>query len=236
MPSWRINSSAQLLWQALSKPCTQTQLVAYMLEGALGTPCEQVSADVDAFLGSLLPQGFIGQVLQPGASDFNFPQGMPVSERSDSLIDPDDSSSELAGEGLQRFYRGRSMLGTFHPGDQLTITPVTLASLRPGDVVIFRSMVHSQNQHEVVHRVVSVTPQGLITQGDNNHRIDRLPLTQEQLLGRVTQSIRDGRVYPVRGGLWGLVHIRSLLAVRFVRHLGGAFLRATVGWLYRWLT
>jgi hypothetical protein len=230
-----INPSAQLLWQALSQPRTQTQLVAHILEGALGAPCEQVIDDVKAFLESLLAQGFIGQVLQPGASDFDHPQGLLVAERSESLVDPDDSFSELAGEGLQRFYRGHSMLGTFCAGDQLTITPMTLASLRSGDVVIFRSIAHSQIQREVAHRVVSVTPQGLLTQGDNNPYIDRLPLTQEQLLGRVTQYIRNGRVYPVRGGFWGLVHIRSLHAIYFIRHLGGSILRLTVGWLYRWL-
>jgi hypothetical protein len=37
------------------------------------------------------------------------------------------------------------------------------------------------------------------------------------------------------GGFWGLGHIRTLHAVRLIRHLGGAFLRLTVGWLYRWL-
>jgi hypothetical protein len=230
-----INPAGQLLWQALSQPRTQTQLVAHILEGALGAPCEQVSADVDAFLGSLLPQGFIGQLLPSGASAFDFPQAMPVAERSDPLNDPDDSSPELAGEGLQRFYRGHSMLGTFRAGDQLTLSPLSLASIRPGDVVIFRGIAHSQNQREVAHRVVLVTPQGLLTQGDNNPYIDRLPITQEQLLGRVSEYIRDGRLYPVRGGFWGLVHLRTLHAMRFMRHLGGVFLRLTVGWLYRWL-
>ena len=230
-----INSSAKLLWQTLSQPRTQTQLIALILESDLGAPCEQVSADMGVFLRSLLPQGFIGVVLQQGACDLNFAQGLPAFEQNDSLIDPDDTTSELAGAGLQRFYRGRSMLGIFRAGDQLTITPVSFTSIQAGDLVIFRSAEHSQTQHEVVHRVVANTPRGMITQGDNNPHPDRLFLTQDQLLGRVTQYIRDGRVYPVRSGFWGMIHLRSLHAMRFIRHLGSSILRLTVGWLYRWL-
>jgi signal peptidase I len=230
-----INPSALLLWQALSQPRTQTQLAAYILDGALDVPCERVSADVDTFLESLLPQGFIGQVLLSDASDCHFPQALPVVEVSDSSVDPDDPSSELAGEGLQRFYRGHSMQGTFRAGDLLTVTPVSFISLKPGDVVIFSSVGHSQVTREVVHRVIAITPEGLLTQGDNNPYPDRHPLTSERLLGCVTQYNRDGRTHPVRCGFWGLVHIRTLNAKRYIRRLGGSFLRLTVGWLYRWL-
>ncbi len=230
-----INPAGQSLWQALAQPLTQEQLVVYLIENAASTPAEQVSVDVDAFLGSLLTKGFIGKVLQPGMLDFNLPQGSPNLEPDNSPDDPDTPISEITGEGLWRFYRGHSMLGTFRVGDQLIITAASFASIRSWEVVIFRSIVHTQTQREVVHRVVAVTPNGLLTQGDNNPHIDRLPLTEERLLGRVTQCIRDGRVYPVRGGFWGIIHLRSLHAMNFIRHLIGSILRLTVGWLYRWL-
>jgi hypothetical protein len=36
------------------------------------------------------------------------------------------------------FYRGCSMAGTFRPGDHLTVVPVPLADVHPGDVVVYR--------------------------------------------------------------------------------------------------
>ena len=36
-----------------------------------------------------------------------------------------------------RFYHDQSMAGTFRPGDYLTVVPVSLVDVHPGDVVVY---------------------------------------------------------------------------------------------------
>jgi hypothetical protein len=119
-----------------------------------------------------------------------------------------------------RLYRGRSMGGTFRPGDCLTVVTVPLADVRPGDVVVYRGPNHRGEAEELVHRVVAASPGGLVARGDSNLRADATLVTADTLLGRVTHVERDGRTRPVRGGRLGLLRARVLHARRRVwRHV-----------------
>lgn len=98
-------------------------------------------------------------------------------------------------------YRGASMAPTFSPGQLLHVRPKHTA-IKPGDVIIFSDS--SQNSF-TVHRVISQTPRGFLTRGDNNSRPDSRPVTLQRLVGRVEMAELRGRVKPVRGGklrLW----------------------------------
>jgi signal peptidase I len=119
-------------------------------------------------------------------------------------------SSEPTDEERMRFYRGRSMLGTFRPGDYLTMQPVPIREIRPGDVVVFRVLDEGGEPNDLVHRVMAISPEGLVTQGDNNFHPDRLPVTEKNLLGRVTHAERDGKVRRVHAGRRGWLHARWL--------------------------
>jgi signal peptidase I len=123
-----------------------------------------------------------------------------------------------------RFYRGRSMAGTFRPGDRLTVFPVPLAEISPGDVVVFRGLNHEGEESELVHRVVAATPDGLVARGDNNFREDEGRVTSDNLVGRVTLVERDGRARQVRvgrAGRWQARWLRArLVAWRLVKRLG----------------
>jgi signal peptidase I len=112
--------------------------------------------------------------------------------------------AEPAQDGI-RFYRGRSMAGTFRPGDRLTLEPVTVDDIRPGDVVVYASD-QGGDREELVHRIVAVTPDGLVPRGDNNPCPDSMLVTADNLLGRVTHVQRRGRITSVRGGRRGLLH------------------------------
>ena len=59
-----INPVGLLIWQALEQPHTQKEMVAYLLENCEDVPTEQVAADVEAFLQTMQPGGFIGEVLE----------------------------------------------------------------------------------------------------------------------------------------------------------------------------
>ena len=55
------------------------------------------------------------------------------------------------------FYRGRSMAGTFRPGDYLTVVPVSLADVHPGNVVVYHRQDRREDADELVHRIVAAT-------------------------------------------------------------------------------
>jgi signal peptidase I len=132
---------------------------------------------------------------------------------------------------LPRLYLGRSMTGTFRPGDRLAVTPVCLAEIRRGDVVVFRLPNSPEDVDSYVHRVVALTPEGLRTQGDNNDFIDANVVTAGQLLGRVSSFTRDGKAHRVRGGRWGRLHVWLL----HTRHWVRSFLGQIGHWPYSWL-
>ena len=123
------------------------------------------------------------------------------------------------------------MTGTFRPGDRLVIDPVPLASVVAGDVVAFVPPTDEVAQHPWVHRVVAVTPGGLVTRGDNNPCADAPLVTAENLLGRVTRVERQAGGYPVQGGRRGRWRARALRARRALREAIAYIGRGP----YRWL-
>jgi hypothetical protein len=132
------------------------------------------------------------------------------------------------------------MRSIFRPGDRLVLEPVHLAEVRSGDVVAFRSSNGQRGAVEIVHRVVAVRPEGLVTRGDNNRETDQRYVTEETLLGRVNHVERDGVVRDVHGGRRGLLRARLLrmrLAVwRSIKAVGRKpyrWLRAS-GLISRW--
>jgi signal peptidase I len=133
-------------------------------------------------------------------------------------------SMEKLNQTSTRFYRGRSMSGTFHPGDCLIVESTALANIRIGDVIVYRGTNHDGEEDVLVHRIVASTPNGLVTRGDNNPRVDTTLVTAENLLGRVTHVERNGITRPVRGGRLGLLHARlfrfRLSVWKFIKRLG----------------
>jgi signal peptidase I len=123
----------------------------------------------------------------------------------------------MRDELLTRYYRGNSMRGAFHLGDRLLIAPTLLAEIYPGDVIVFRITTPRGEVDEIVHRVVAITSAGLVTQGDNNPWRDALPVTEDNLIGRVTHFERDGKTYRVRGGRIALARVWLARVERRVR-------------------
>ncbi len=138
-----------------------------------------------------------------------------------------------ADDDRRRFYRGQSMAGVFRPGDYLTLEPVPIAEIRPGDVVIYAGRDQAGEPEDVVHRVVARAPGGLVTRGDNNPHADHTLVTAENLLGRVTHVTRGGRTWPVRGGRWGLWQARAFRAGRRVLGLTWRLIVPVGRWPYR---
>ena len=72
------------------------------------------------------------------------------------------------------YYRGGSMLRVFRAGDRLLPVPKPFRSLKRGDVICF---LPPGSRTRVVHRIVGCGENSYRTQGDNNARPDRLPVT-----------------------------------------------------------
>lgn len=123
------------------------------------------------------------------------------------------------------------MLGTFRPGDCLKIEPLSIAHIRPGDVVAFLAPGRKNSLEERVHRVVAITPEGLVTRGDNTPHADTCFVTAGNLLGRVTHVERGGITRPVRGGRLGLLRARALWTRIHLRNLAVRLGRGPYGWL-----
>jgi len=137
----------------------------------------------------------------------------------------------MPDEGLIRFYCGRSMIGTFRIGDCLTVNPVLLNSICKGDVVVFRGLNERGEEKELVHRVMAVYSDHLITRGDNSPSVDTKVVTAENLVGLTTHFERNGRRHRIRGGHLGLLRAGLFHALfplfRLARVVGGP--------AYRWL-
>jgi signal peptidase I len=87
-------------------------------------------------------------------------------------------------------FSGTSMRPTLHEGDCVTYQPTSISQVNIGDIVVYGTPCYSQDG-VVIHRVVNITSQGLVTKGDNNPIADQYagiatsPITQACLIGKV---------------------------------------------------
>lgn len=131
----------------------------------------------------------------------------------------------LEPRARERLYRGNSMRGTFVAGDGLVISVLNVATVRCGDVVVFADRNGTAESRDVVHRVVRVCPEGLITRGDSNHFEDPVPVTAENLVGVVTQVRRGQRLIRVAGGWRGMWRARVQRVRGLTRRILGRLAR-----------
>lgn len=92
------------------------------------------------------------------------------------------------------------MFPTLREWDLLDVRPVGTDSIRIGDVVVFPS---PENGQLIIHRVVSLTPQGIRTRGDYNYAPDDWLLRPEHIIGRVTAAWFGQRRRRIDGGWRG---------------------------------
>ncbi len=199
-----INETGLLIWRMLTHPLTAAETVSRLEKSCSAEadgakkPVGDMAVDVDLFLEALRRNGFIGPVLGAPAEAEMLPPPSPVAA---SKCEPGETNE-------RSIYRGRSMLGTFRPGDALVLEPTPLAAIRPGDVVIFRGSSPAGDPVDVVHRVISLSGAGLVTRGDANRVMDNEPVRAENLRGRVSRLERDGRSLRVAKGPLALLLVQ----------------------------
>ena len=97
------------------------------------------------------------------------------------------------------------MKASFRVGDRLHIKPALINKVKKGDVIIFKGTDHNGEEKELVHRVVSINKDGLVTRGDNNRQNDDILVTQKNFKGVVTHFERNGKKKPVKHGFQGMI-------------------------------
>ena len=135
------------------------------------------------------------------------------------LVDPADAlKCDLASEVLRSFggvrfaATGWSMLPALWPGDLLLIETVPADQVQVGDIALV-GRAGKLCAHRVTSRTGDSGDARWITRGDAMRAAD-LPVTEAELLGRVTSVIRDGKVVAVPVKL----NVIEKLIAKTVRH------------------
>jgi signal peptidase I len=119
-------------------------------------------------------------------------------------------------------YAGPSMNPTLKVPDTLKIIPYHDPSeIEIGDVIIFKSPSKDIN---IVHRVVSISADGIRTRGDNNSKIDQFIIKFENISGKVISARKGKRDRVIWNGQAGQVYCLAIrgyhLIIRLLRKLG----------------
>ena len=110
-------------------------------------------------------------------------------------------------------YEGNSMNPTLREPELMEVSPYQGQPIRRGDVIYF---THQGELPAVVHRVIGITGQGIITRGDYNPVSDDWILSEQQVIGRVTAAWRGSQRRVIRGGWLGLQQDQVLRVLRWL--------------------
>lgn len=98
---------------------------------------------------------------------------------------------------------GSSMMPFIHSGDKVCISPVEKSEIRRGDVLAF---VLGEDNHMLIHRVVKISKDGFLCKGDNQSQSLDGWIGYDDVIGKVTEIRRDGKVVKLGlGGAKGLI-------------------------------
>lgn len=111
-------------------------------------------------------------------------------------------NGNVPGELFFAAYVGPSMNPTLCEPELMEIRPYGSRPLRIGDVTFF---LPPDTDQPVVHRIVHLTPAGIVTLGDNNTRNDPFVLRPEHIKGQVVAAWRGQKRRKIAGGLMGRV-------------------------------
>ena len=121
------------------------------------------------------------------------------------------------------------MYPTLKSGDGLNLKPYRNTSeVRVGDII---SYPYPGRPHDVVHRIIKLGADGVITRGDNNNKIDPYVVAYADIIGKVIGVKRRTRVIPARGGKTGFCIHRIMLFRKYFMQYALAPLRLVSNFL-----
>jgi len=115
------------------------------------------------------------------------------------------------------------MYPTLRAGDGLKLEPYkNVSEIRVGDVI---SYPYPGRPYDVVHRIIKVRADGVITRGDNNNKIDPYVVAYADIIGKVIGAKRKNRLIAIKGGRTGFWIHKIMLFRKYFMQYGLAPLR-----------
>ena len=127
---------------------------------------------------------------------------------------------------------GYSMFPLLSRGDRALVRNVEFQGLRKGDIIIYRT-----NESLCIHRLIRKLKKdnncfALITKGDNIYHFDQLPVSKEQLVGKVIAIRKNNKTINLEEMPWKIINylLASISAIQAylpiaLRVMRRAFLR-----------
>lgn len=79
-----------------------------------------------------------------------------------------------------------SMKPTLIPGDYIFLQKVKYENIEVDDIIVYKS---KKSNIFIIHRVVSITEEGLVMQGDNNLKVDDEVVTKDMVQGKYCKTL-----------------------------------------------
>lgn len=84
--------------------------------------------------------------------------------------------------------------------------------IRVGDIIVYP---HPDKTFDVVHRIIKIMDNGVITRGDNNSKIDPYVINFEDIKGKITAITRGKKSINIAGGRAGYIIHRIMLIRKY---------------------
>jgi hypothetical protein len=127
----------------------------------------------------------------------------------------------IKNDPIPVIYRGPSMNPTLWEPDLLEVVPYQGRPMKRGDVVYFR---RPSDEQMVVHRIMEITPRGVITRGDNNQSEDPYLVEPEAIVGQVMAAQRKKSRRHIAGGWQGIAALQCARKKRWLLAIGARLL------------
>jgi signal peptidase len=121
------------------------------------------------------------------------------------------------GDSIRFKAHGSSMFPLIRDGDLLTIRPLEIWNVKPGDVIFYQTIGEKCITHRVIKIEIQNDQQIIITRGDASPRSEE-PIQREQVLGKVVIIHRGNKQLNLGRNLWWLLsrHLPGFLHLMYL--------------------
>jgi len=85
--------------------------------------------------------------------------------------------------------------------------------VRVGDIIVYP---HPDKAFDIVHRIIKIRDDGVITRGDNNNKIDPYVVKFEDIKGKIVAITRGKKTINIIGGRTGYIIHKVMLIRKYV--------------------
>jgi SynChlorMet cassette protein ScmC len=135
-------------------------------------------------------------------------------------VQPDTIHPFFCDGNIPVVYTGTSMNPILREPELLEVAPYKEQAPAIGDIICFFD--HEQDV-QVIHRIIGVTPGGFRTQGDNTQVMDNFPVPQEDIAGKVIMAWQGNHHRRISGGYAGRLTRKVVRIKKGVRAVFAGF-------------